>query len=118
MVRRTVEELSKLGFEIPRLTLTWIKAHVGHEGNELGDEDAKQGALEPTMSVKVDIPISKTEISNRLKEQKYSKRHLRWTTSPEYKHSKLFLSKPDTNRAKRILQLPRLKMKLFVEIIA
>ena len=37
MVRRTVEELSKLGFEIPQLTLTWIKAHVGHEGNELAD---------------------------------------------------------------------------------
>ena len=55
MVRRALEELSKLGFEIPRLTLTWIKAHVGHEGN-------------------------------------------------------------DTNRAKRILQLPRLKMKRFVEI--
>ena len=63
MVRRTVEELSKLGFEIPRLMLTWIKAHVGHEGNDLADDAAKQGALEPTMNVKVDIPISKTEIS-------------------------------------------------------
>ena len=69
------------------------------------------------MSVKVDIPISKTEISNRLKEQIYSKWQLHWTTSPEYKHSKLFLSKPDTNRAKRILQLPRLKLIIFVEII-
>ena len=102
-VQRTVEEQSNLGFEIPQLTLTWIKARVGHEGSELADETAKQGALEPTMSVKVDIPISKTEISNRLKEQIYSKWHLRWTTNPEYKHSKFFLCKPDTNRAKRIL---------------
>ena len=42
---------------------------------------------------------------------------LRWTTSKEYKHSKLFLDKPNSNRAKKILQLPRLKMKRLVEII-
>ena len=69
------------------------------------------------MIVKVDIPKSKTEISNRLKEQIYSKWHLCWTTSPEYKHSKFFPSKPETNIAERILQLPWLKMKCFVEII-
>ena len=34
VVRQTVHELSKLGFEIPRLMLTWIKAH---EGNEMAD---------------------------------------------------------------------------------
>ena len=62
MAWRTVEELSKLSFEIPRLTLTWIKAHVGHEGNKM----AKQGVLETDMSKKVDIPNSKTEISTRL----------------------------------------------------
>ena len=42
---------------------------------------------------------------------------MRWTTSPDYKHSKKFLQKPDANRAKKILQLPRLKMKRLVEII-
>ena len=64
MVRQTEEELSKLGFEIPRLRLTWIKAHLGQEGNELANKAAKQRALEPTMSIKVGIPISKTEIRN------------------------------------------------------
>ena len=34
-VRRTIQELLTLGFDIPRLTLAWIKAHVGYEYNEL-----------------------------------------------------------------------------------
>ena len=72
-VRRTIQELSTLGFDIPRLTLALIKAHVGYEGNELADHAAKQGALEPNMSIKTDIPISKTEIANTLKEQIYNK---------------------------------------------
>ena len=116
-VDRTVQELSKLGYEIPRLTLSWIKAHVGYEGNELADLAAKQGATEPQMSIKVDIPISKTVISNQLKEQIRNKWQLRWNTSADYKHSKKFLAKPDPNMAKRILRLPRLKMKRLVEVI-
>ena len=116
-VSRTIGELSKLGFDIPRLTLTWIKAHVGYTGNELADTAAKQGAMEPEMSIKVDIPISRTEISNKLSELTHSKWMLRWTTSNEYKHSKHVLTGPNPILAKKILQLPRLKMKRLVEII-
>ena len=116
-VQRTVKELSNLGWDIPRLTLTWIKAHVGYEGNELADAAAKQGALEPDMSIKINVPISKTEVSNELKHLISNKWLLRWTTSKEYKHSKNFLMGPNPILAKKILQLPRLKMKRLVEII-
>ena len=116
-VNRTINELSKLGYDIPRLTLTWIKAHVGYKGNELADTAAKQGALEPEMSIKLDIPLSRTEISNKLKDLFNAKWKLRWKTSKDYKHSKKFLENPNQNRAKKILQLPRLKMKRLVEII-
>ena len=116
-VHRTICELSKLGYEIPRLTLTWIKAHVGYEGNELADLAAKQGALEPEMSIKIETPISKTEISNKLNDLIKNKWMLRWKTSTDYRHSKKFLDKPNPILAKKILQLPRLKMKRLVEIV-
>ena len=67
-VRQTIRKLLTRGFDIPRLTLAWIKAPIGYEGNELADHTAKQGDLEPHMSIKTDIPISKTEIA------KYTKR--------------------------------------------
>ena len=72
-VSRTIQELSTQGFDIPRLTLACIKAHIDYESNELVDHAAKQGAFEPHMSIKTDIPISKTEIANTLKEQIYNK---------------------------------------------
>ena len=56
-VQRTICERSQLGYDIPRLTLTWIKAHVGYEVNELADIAAKQGALKPEMGIKIEIPI-------------------------------------------------------------
>ena len=56
-------------------------------------------------------------MSNRLKGLIYDKWMLKWTTSKEYKHSKIYLEKPSTIRAKKILQLPRLKMKRLVEIV-
>ena len=67
-MHRTIRKLSQLGYDIQRLTLTWIKAHVGYEGNQMADTTAKQGALEPKMSIKIEISISKTEISNKLTE--------------------------------------------------
>ena len=92
-VQRTICKLSQLGHDIPRLTLTWIKAHVGYEGNEVTDLSAKQGAQEPDISIKIDVLISTTEITNKLKELINNKLMLRWTTIKEYKHSKKFLEK-------------------------
>ena len=39
-VVKTHKELNKLGDKVQTLTLTWIKAHHGHDGNELADEYA------------------------------------------------------------------------------
>ena len=64
----------------------------------MADAAVKQGMQEPSISIKIDIPISETEIANWLKHQIYNKLQLRWALSPEYKYSKNFLTSPDSNR--------------------
>ena len=42
LVKDTVYELNKIGANVDRLEIAWIKAHVGHPGNERADELARE----------------------------------------------------------------------------
>ena len=44
MVRDAVCTLEELTNKIQNIKLLWIKAHIGHEGNEIADRQAKLGA--------------------------------------------------------------------------
>ena len=44
VIANTVEKLNNLGDKVKRLTPNWIKAHNGHEGNEIADRLANIGA--------------------------------------------------------------------------
>ena len=50
------------------MTLTWIKAHYGHDGNELADEYAKLGTID---SSNYEFSMTtKTEIKRIIEEKK------------------------------------------------
>ena len=52
----TIQKLNALGTNTKRLTLNWIKAHNGHEGNEIADRLANMGAR--AKSKHAHVPIS------------------------------------------------------------
>ena len=116
-VLSTLATLAELGYASKNLTLAWIKAHVGYEGNELADDAAKQGALDPIITDQIKLPTTKTEIKNAIKTFTYQTWKRRWEADPAYKHSKHFISGPNSNFAKKVLKHPRSSLKQIVEII-
>ena len=46
-VMKTIDELNTLVNKVNKVRITWVKAHVGIEGNEEADQQAKEGANNP-----------------------------------------------------------------------
>ena len=44
---KTIEELNTLANKVHKVRITWVRAHVGTEGNEEADQQAKEGANNP-----------------------------------------------------------------------
>ena len=100
-VLRTVEALNKVANE-NRVTLRWIKAHVGHEGNEAADRAAKEGATSNRWVLDVTESTESIKLQNR--NELYSKWKRAWQKRKDCRQSKLFLKEPDKNIWKLIEQ--------------
>ena len=57
--------LIKKKTNIQTLSINWIKAHEGFEGNELADEYAKQGAIEAANITS----LTKNELKKQVEEE-------------------------------------------------
>ena len=79
-----------------RVTLHWIKAHVGHPGNEKADELAKKGAQNPSLVGEAPLTSKQacTAMVKSLFDQKWQ--HY-WTGLPTCRQTKQWM--PDINRA-------------------
>ena len=73
--------MESLAIEVKHLTLAWIKAHVGTEGNEQADQTAKEGAAGGSHMKVTQTPIS-WQIAKIKIEEYTSKWKHKWTTAP------------------------------------
>ena len=88
VVRETKYALNKLASKVQRLSIVWIKAHVGHEGNEEVDRLAKLGTTNNEKHVQVGTPQAeiKSEISKYVRDIWNEE----WQSYSEGKHTKEF----------------------------
>ncbi len=97
--------------------LEWIKAHVGHYGNERADECAKNGAKK-TLKIRRQfiVNVPKAEIRTRTKELVNSWSKDFWERKEGMKHSKEFIRVHDVLRTKELLSLSRKQTSVLTEI--
>jgi ribonuclease HI len=105
-VRTAVSCLNHLGQQ-NEVTLSWIKSHVGHSGNEKADALAKQGAV-ATDEVAADRPLISTHIiKNRVRDLVDGEWNKQWMASLPCRQTKLFFPQIDRLKSNGILKLRR-----------
>ena len=99
LVYETITELNLLAQKVNSLEICWIKAHVGHTGNERADELANQ-AINKTL-IRTDLFPPVSERKAQLKAAIYQRWGDEWINQKTCRLSKNFLPKPCPNKKQR-----------------
>ena len=112
----TICKLNKLGETTKRLTLNWIKAHHGHEGNEKADRLANMGAR--ATSEHTHVPVSDKLVKNYIKTCLYDSWCVNWRKDTNLnKHTKMFFPEPNERLTKRLHKFNRAELTLIISAI-
>ena len=97
-----------------KVTLHWIKAHSGHDGNERADYLAKQGTTipipqtPPALNPKLlPTPIPLSHVKSTCKLQSTKTWNLQWADSSHCRQTKIFFPEVDTAKSGHLLRLNR-----------
>ena len=102
MVSRCKKLLTKLSEWCP-VSIRWIKAHVGHAGNELADAKAKAGARLEICGPEPIIPASKSWFKSKITQEMCIKWTWKWLSSANCRQSKFFFKSPCKIKSKQLL---------------
>ena len=114
-VLTALEYMETIATQVRHITLAWIKAHVGIEGNERADQAAKEGAAGGTHIKKANTAIPWQEAKNKIEDYTTSLWRQKWITTPHYKHTKLFYGSPNKNKSKYILKMGTHKLSTWIK---
>ena len=94
--------------------LVWIKAHVGHNGNERADVLAKEGTTLPNIS-RVALPKQATKSAVKFAIDEIWE--FQWSRYHDGRQSKQFYSRPDRTKAKYSYHLNRQELGRLIRIV-
>ena len=115
LVKEAKYTLNTPASKVQCLSVVWIKAHVGHEGNEEADRLAKIGTTNNEKHLDVGIP--QAEIKSEINKFIRGIWNEEWQAYRETKHTKEFYTQNDKNKAKALLNLSRFELSRFVGLI-
>lgn len=103
---------------INKITLRWVKAHVGQTGNERADCLAKEGAMGYPNSIHLEgLPVSNSERRRECKELLLSKWTAAWLTRSDCRQTKQWFLQPNMKAAKDILSMNRKELSSVVQVV-
>ena len=114
-VKNTHEALNALSTQAKLVRLTWIKAHIGLDGNELADQYAKLGTIDDTSQIQTYTTFK--EIKTAPREYVYHKWKEKWLALKKCRMTKIFYRGPDSRVGKVVGRLSRKDMTLFIHTI-
>ena len=102
LVAECKEKINRLGTN-NKITLNWIKSHIGFEGNETADRYAKLGTnLEIDDEDEPILPVSPQVIKKLIERWAEKKHKRRWQSKTkhilethDYSHTKIFIKEPN-----------------------
>ena len=97
------------------IELRWIKAHVGHHGNELADEAAKNGALQAVRSG--NIRPTKAFFKREIRERQLQDWNQKWISDPECRQTKLFYPEINRKESYKALKMNRKNISVYVRYV-
>jgi ribonuclease HI len=103
MCKTTIDDLNS---QIP-VALHWIKAHVGHYGNELADQMAKKGTTMTNYDVEPILPVTNSWTSNNVKKFIHQEWAKSWRALPEARQTKIFFPTPHRHKSRKIMNYNR-----------
>jgi ribonuclease HI len=106
LVKQCKHSLDNLS-NLVKTELHWIKAHVGHFGNEIADKNAKSGANQPNYLVEPILPVAKSWIGNKIKKYIHTEWTKAWRALPEARQTKLFFPTPHRLKTKKLMNYNR-----------
>ena len=112
-VWNTANSLNKLANKVKRVTLVWIKAHVGYEGNKRADLLARESTESETKNT---MHEANNHTKQRVKEQIYEEWQSRWNTEPTCRQTKQFFPKIEKRNSAKILKLARSQLSTLISI--
>ena len=116
LVLECFKSLDALGSK-NKVTIQWIKAHVGYQGNEEADKLAKKGAEELLEGPEPFLPVPDSYIKQITKNKVFSTWNSSWKRNKSCRQTKLWLPQINNKVGKYLKNISRLDLSKLVQFI-
>jgi ribonuclease HI len=114
LVKTCIDTLNELSIN-RYTTLHWVKAHVGHNENELVDAVANAGAQAPEPATV--IPFPSNHIKGILQDDMVRKWNQRWHDEDQFRQTKLWFPNICLNTSKKLLKSDRYLYCQLIQVV-